>query len=318
MLTINRILVPTDLSDHAQRALQHAAVLADWHDAELYLLNVAGRHMYEYATMRDHFPMDRSALDAALHPNGEGDPPKEGPPIPAADDLVIHQEQVEHASASDIIIERTQEKDIDLVVMGTRGRRGTDRLLMGSVAEKVVRNTPCPTLTVRRQGRDVPGQAIRRILVPIDFSEPSIQALRHARELAMTYGAKLDLLHVVEDVTIPAAYGTEPVEMHVPEAIEGSEKALAELVREEIGHEHVTIHAEPGHTPATILDFAEDHDMDLIVIATHGRTGLERLLLGSVAEGVVRRAGCPVFTVKSFGLSLLPDDQPAASDTHVH
>lgn len=310
MLAIDRILVPTDLSSHAQRALQHAAVLASWHDADLTLLNVAGRHMYEYATMRDQFPMDSSDIDELLQGDIEG--PQR---MPSADELTIHQEQVEHASAAGVIVDHATEHDVDLVVMGTRGRRGTDRLLMGSVAEEVVRETPCPTMTVRKEGRDQPGEAIRRILVPVDFSEPSEQAVHHGRELAMTYGAKLDLLHVVEEVTVPAAYGTEPVEIRVPEAIEGSEKALAELVREKIGYEHVTVHAEPGHTPATILDCADELESDLIVIATHGRTGLERLLLGSVAEGVVRRASCPVFTVKSFGKSLLPSDAEAAPET---
>jgi nucleotide-binding universal stress UspA family protein len=138
-----------------------------------------------------------------------------------------------------------------------------------------------------------------------------MDALRHAKELALTYGAQITLLHAVEEVVYPSAYGIEPTNLPGPQVINRVEENLAELARTEIGYEHVVAQADVGYAPSTILDYVREHEVDLISIATHGRTGLERVLLGSVAERVVRRASAPVFVIKSFGKSLLPaSDQP--------
>ncbi|MFB6099431.1 MAG: universal stress protein, partial [Salinibacter sp.] len=171
----------------------------------------------------------------------------------------------------------------------------------------------CPVLTVREGEELAPAWAVRNILVPIDFSEASMGALRHAKELALTYGAQITLLHAVEEVVYPSAYGIEPANLPGPRVIDRVEKNLAELARSEIGYEHVMVEANVGYAPSTILDYTEENEVDLVVIATHGRTGLERMLLGSVAERVVRRSPAPVFTVKSFGTSLLPTANDASS-----
>lgn len=310
MLNIKKILFSTDLSECAQHAFQHAAFLADWHDAELHVLNVVGRHMYDYSEMRENFPFSDATLSQLLKTDG-GSPANRG--MPGLNRLKLRQEQVEKASASMGILEYADEHDVDLIVMGTHGRRGANRLLMGSVAEEVVREASCPVLTVRAGERVAPGQAVRRILVPLDFSDLSERALKHAHELALTYGARIDLLHVVEEIALPAAYGMEPINVVIPEVVESSERAMAEMARKEIGYEHVVVHALAGYAVSTILDFADENDIDLMVIATHGRTGLDRLLMGSVAEKVVRRAPCPVFTVKSFGKSLVPLDKETAA-----
>ncbi len=310
MLNIKNILFPTDLSECAERAFQHAAFLAHWHDANLHVLNVVGRHMYDYANMREHFPMSDATLsDLLAVENGKSESG-----MPTLDALSIQQTQLEKASASEAILSFVDQQDIDLVVMGTHGRRGANRLLIGSVAEEVVRSASCPVLTIRADEKVAPGDAIRRILVPVDFSDVSHRAIQHAKELAMTYGARLDLLHVVEEIALPAAYGMEPVNLVIPEVVENSERALADMAREEIGYEHIVVHALTGYAVSTILDFADENEIDLMVIATHGRTGIDRVLMGSVAEKVVRRAPCPVFTVKSFGKSLVPAETAPARD----
>ena len=310
MLNINTILVPTDLSDCAAEALRHAAFLADWHAADLHVVNVAARHMHQYEAMRDGFPMEDAALDALLQPD-DG----EERHLPTADDLSIVQTQVEHVSAPVAIKEYAEDHDVDLVVMGTHGRRGANRLLMGSVAEDVVRTVPCPVFTVREGIAVAPGQAVRRLLVPIDFSEPARLALDHAKELAMTYGAEIHLLHVVEEVALPGVYGMEPISFVVPDIIQSTEAALAEVAEKDIGYEHVRVESVAGYPATTILDYIEEHRIDLVAIATHGRTGLDRLLLGSVAEKVVRRASCPVFTVKAHGKSLVDSPHAQATST---
>ncbi len=150
---------------------------------------------------------------------------------------------------------------------------------------------------------------IQRILAPIDFSEHAARSLAHARELAATYRAKLGLLHVIEEPTFPAMYGAVMHELYgkIPDVNQDALEALQQLLTQAEGPDVETgLHVVKGHAGAEILRFAEEHDVDLIVLSSHGLTGLERLLLGSVAEKVTRQAPCPVFIVEAFGKSLLP------------
>lgn len=300
MLSIRRILWPTDFSTGAARAFPHAAALASWHDAELHVLNV--KEDGASADEDRSFPIPHDTLQDLLAP--EGDPPQHVD----LGALTIAQEQREDESPPNAIVSYADDRDIDVIVAGTHGRRGLQRLLIGSVAEEVLRTASCPVLTVRGDEERAAGGSVRNILVPVDFSEASMEALRHAKELALTYGAQITLLHAVEEVVYPSAYGIEPTNMPGPQVIDRVEQNLAELARTELGYEHVVVEANVGYAPSTILDYANGHDIDLVVIATHGRTGLERMLLGSVAERVVRRSPAPVFVVKSFGKSLLPDN----------
>ncbi len=307
MLSIDRILWPTDFSTESARAFPYAAALASWHEAEIHVLNVAQDGSADNPGMAEEFPVSVGTLANLLDVGGQ-------PPQPMnLEALSLVQERMEETSPAEGIVEYADDRDVDLVVVGTRGRRGLQRLFIGSVSEEVLREAPCPVLTVRDTKSVAPAWAVRNILVPIDFSEASEGALRHAKELALTYGAQLTLLHAVEEVVYPSAYGMEPVDLPGPEVVERVEKSLATLVQNQIGYEHVVIDATVGYAPSVILDRAERDDVDLIVIATHGRTGLDRVLLGSVTERVVRQASSPVFTVKSFGKSLVP---PAAGEAH--
>jgi nucleotide-binding universal stress UspA family protein len=176
----------------------------------------------------------------------------------------------------------------------------------------VVRQAPCPVFTVVTQEERPPQTPIDRILVPVDLSEQSALVVDHAVALAEAYDASLDLLHVVEEAAFPTAYGMDPLSPTHPDVQARAREALSALVDE--GAETdvpIRSHILSGYAARDIVDFASEHAADLVVMATHGRTGLERFLIGSVTEKVVRSAPCPVFTVKSFGTSLVPlrDDQ---------
>ena len=301
MLTIRRILFPTDFSDGAARAFPQAAHLADWHDAELHVVHVAGPEDEADATL----PVSLDTLQGWL-----GQPSDSF----SLDALSIVQNQVEADAPPARLVAYAEDQDIDLVVMGTHGRRGVRRMLLGSVTEEVVRKAPCPVLTVRTDAEEEdPKQAVRRILVPVDFSEASEVAVQHATEIAKTYGAELDLLHVVEEVVYPSAYGVEPPYVPSSNVVARVEKALGTMAREDIGYDNVQVSARIGYAPATILDYVESNDVDLIVLATHGRTGLDRMLLGSVAERVIRQAPTPVFIVKPDQKSLVPPSKTEAA-----
>jgi nucleotide-binding universal stress UspA family protein len=310
MLQIRRLLFPTDFSEGAQRAFPQAAFLADWHDAELHLLNVTGRHRHDYPDARAQFPVPPDMLADWLRRPAADAAAADGPDLQA---LSLVQEQIESAHPADAILSYADDHAVDLIVMGTHGRRGVDRMLFGSVTEAVVRRASCPTLTVRADADGPPAQTVRRVLTPIDFSDASGVAIDHAKEIALTYGAEIDLLHVVEEPSYPSAYGAGVGPFPTREVLDRVEAQLATMAEHDIGYEHVMVEARTGHPPSTILDYAEETGADLIVLATHGRTGLDRMLLGSVAERVLRQSPVPVFIVKPDRTGLLPAGRAAAS-----
>jgi nucleotide-binding universal stress UspA family protein len=146
--------------------------------------------------------------------------------------------------------------------------------------------------------------SITKILVPVDFSAHSDRALRYATTLAHRLGAKLALLHVVEDPFVTGAWSSEVYVPNVPELldnlIKGAERQLATLKASAATHglaaETAVITGRPAHT---IVEHAKDGDFDLIVMGTHGRTGLSHVVMGSVAERVVQKAHCPVLTMRA-------------------
>ena len=145
--------------------------------------------------------------------------------------------------------------------------------------------------------------AFKKILVPIDFSDRSYISIKYAKEIAKLYNSKLQLLHVIED-TIPPAYslvGKMSIYNLVPDIAAKTKERLENLFNETIEsnlkHENYIVN---GHAAKDILNFAKTHNTNLIVIATHGLTGIEHFLMGSVAEKVVRMAPCPAFITKSL------------------
>ena len=141
-----------------------------------------------------------------------------------------------------------------------------------------------------------------RILVPTDFSEPSDAALEYARVLARTFGASLHLFHVVEDQFVTGPFGAEMYAPHPPSTLSYLlAEAQAYLKQRLTNEDRTTLRATTelivGTAARTIVDYAADNGYDLIVMGTHGRTGLAHVFVGSVAEHVVRSAHCPVLTV---------------------
>ncbi len=204
-----------------------------------------------------------------------------------------------------------RDRGIDLIVTATRGNTGLKHLALGSTAERVVRYSPCPVLVVRvgdrkkkagRNGKSQRALSIRKILVPIDFSDCSMKGVAYAKALAKEFDASLVLLHSVHIQYYVAS--DEYARYDFPLLMQQAEKAargqILDLVQKT---DWEGIKVEPslqiGHAGDQICARAKDHRADLIVTSTHGTTGLKHILLGSTAEYVVRHANCPVLVVPS-------------------
>ncbi len=143
-----------------------------------------------------------------------------------------------------------------------------------------------------------------RILVPTDFSEPSDAALNYARALAHKFGASLRLLHVIEPGYATGTFSNEAyIAVEAPGAYEmlvkeAQSKFAHRVFPSDLARHGMTTEVMTGLSTSTIVEYAADQNIDLIVMGTHGRTGLAHLLMGSVAEHVVRTAPCPVLTVR--------------------
>ena len=303
MLTIENILFPTDFTPRAEDAFSHAVHLAHRHDARIHVFNVVTPDEADQTNPMDYLPLEESGGALVLTAKDVDLP---GPPQPKMNVEIVYR-KMEGVSPAKEIVEYVPEHDIDLVVMGTHGRQGIDRLLSGSVSEEVVRQSTCPVFTVLGREEPQPGPEIQSVLAPVDFSEHAHLGLAHARELARAYDATLDLMHIVEDVVFPSVYGIDPIAPQLPDVQQRATEALERMADEVVdGMVPTNLHVIAGYAARDIIDFAAENDTGLIAMATHGRTGLERFLIGSVTEKVIRSASCPVFTVKPFGKSLLP------------
>jgi len=311
MLTLDDILIARDFSSVSERALRHALELAARTGARLHVLHAEVLHDLEE---RDR-PAPTDGLDALrteLKETGAA-------PAEAIDAVEVEAVTRRDVSPAPALLRYADEEDIDLIVLGTHGRRGPSRILLGSVAEEVVRRAEQPVLTVRGKdegGRTLPVGLQDRILVPIDFSEHSREALRTAAEWAGLYDARIDVLHVVEEDLHPAFYvgGVRSVYDVEPDLDDKVRAKLNDFVSETIDDgDDVEAHVRTDSAPSAIAEFVEANGVDLVTLSTHGRTGLERFLLGSVTEKVVRHVRCPVLTVRAFGRSLVSADATAAS-----
>lgn len=269
----SQLLIPTDGSDPAIAALKHASTIAAATGATGHVLHVAegpdGDDPVAEQLVAEGVSWLEDADAAAIGENRSGSPPE-------------------------VILEYAAEIDADLIVIGTHARRGVERLVLGSVTESVVRDAEIPVLVVSPRSDSELTYPYQRIVVGLDGSERSMAALEHAVELASPR-VTVHLLSVVDVTPIEIA---EPVRTQF-EAAARTIVSDGEDVARAAGVEHVETEVPVGAPADQIRSYADDVDADLVAVGTHGRRGVDRLLLGSVAERVLRTASVPVLTVQS-------------------
>jgi len=309
-MDIRRVLCPSDLSDSSRQALAQAAELARWWTATLDVLHVVAPQALAVPTT----PM---APVPGLGPASAASPiPAPGPSSAdlvrsAGEDLrhfVAPAEKtgvrlvttIREGEAVEVILEHAERVEADVIVMGTRGRSGLERLVLGSAAENVLSRARCPVLTIRAESR---AHAVpRRVLCPIDFSDTSMEALRWGLSLAAKARARTRVLHVIGVPPAPAppavAGAAEQVDLAHGRAVEALDEALEGLDTGETARARLERAVAHGVPPHQIVQVAEEDDADLIVMGAHGHGAIGRTLFGSTTHHVVREAPCPVLTVR--------------------
>jgi nucleotide-binding universal stress UspA family protein len=297
MREIHRILCPVDLSDVSRHAIDHAVLLARWYKASITALHVANPIVIPTtdftfvgagpgAVLTDQEVKELHAQVTASFAAAEGI---------GADVLVDSGHPVKQ------ILERARSLPADLIVIGTHGTSGFEHLVLGSVTEKVLRQAPCPVLTVPPHARTTSTLPFKRLLCPVDFSESSLAALKFAFSLAQQGTADLTILHVFEwpEEGDPLIYRSFSVPEYLRELERDAHARLQALVPDSI-RESCRPHVRFAHGKAyrEILRIATAHAADLIVMGVHGRNPLDLMLFGSSTNQVVRRATCPVLTLR--------------------
>ncbi|QFU84618.1 universal stress protein [Natronorubrum aibiense] len=273
-----RLFVPTDGSGPATAALELAVKLAP-DSATVHLLYV-----------------DEDHADATDRPGEVGT------------DILAHareiattagasvESDVRRGTPRDRILEYADEHDTDLIVMGSHGRRRVGRLALGDETQGVVRDAPMPVLVVRASDDIRKIYPYDRVLVPTDGSEHATAALEHGIETAADVGATLHLLSVVNITRYGSDAETDRLVAHL-EANARTALDTAAATATERGVD-VRTAVTVGTVHREIVSYADREGVDLLVLGTHGRSGVDRELLGSVTERVLRLAPAPVFTVR--------------------
>jgi nucleotide-binding universal stress UspA family protein len=282
------ILVPTDGSEGATVAAEHASALASTFDAEVHVLSVVDERAYD---------PEIEGLGADLWEVFEERSRESVEAIEQATDAENCVTAVEPGVPHRAILDYVDTEGIDLVSMGTHGRTGLDRLLMGSVTERVLRKSPVPVLTVRA---DQDGTDYDDILVPTDGSETAGKAIEHGVAIAAAMDATVHAISIVDVGGLAGAYDSGAGIQDVIDTLRaGSQRAVGEVADQCEAHDvEVVERVAQGSPRETILDYVETEGIDLVSMGTHGRGGVGRLILGSVTERVLRRSPAPVLTVR--------------------
>jgi nucleotide-binding universal stress UspA family protein len=295
MIRITHVLCPVDFSEISQHALDHAAAIARWYEARLTLL-----YVFANLPTMDLPPL---VLEDADRERLMGDLRRMAAAVPR--EVPVEFSIQEAGYVHEEILVQLGITHAGLLVIGTHGRSGFQRLFLGSVTEKVIRKAACPTLVVPPRAPDVPAGSpiqFRRILCAVDFSESSLDALAYAINMAQEADAQLTVLHVVEwpPVLIAEPMMPTPDLSGVREAtVADARRKLHELIPEQ-ARTYCTVETAvvEGRAYREILRQATERQSSLVVMGVHGRGALDLLVFGSTTHHVIRTSACPVLIVR--------------------
>jgi nucleotide-binding universal stress UspA family protein len=287
---IHRILCPSDFSEASAHAIDQAIGLAETYKAKIIALHAVSplTSAVEAAAMDECRDRLRACFASAMKAGIAVD-------VEVALGLPVHR-----------ILDRAASVAADVIVMGTHGTSGFERLLLGSVTEKVLRKATCPVLTVPPRAHATSRLPFKRLLCAVDFSDASTAAVDWAISLAQQSGASVTVLHVLE---WPWHEPPSPVMSQLPKEQADALSAFRRYSEESARHRLESLLPQSstavpavarirnGTAWSEILDVARDEHSDLIVIGVRGRNPVDMTLFGSTTNQVVRAAFCPVLTL---------------------
>ncbi|MGH9798048.1 MAG: universal stress protein [Candidatus Polarisedimenticolia bacterium] len=302
MITIRKVLCPSDFSEFSGRALLYGSALSKWYGASLYLLHVVPVITQPPAKLpgfavHPFGPEERRTLQSELAACAS----------PAMSAGVAVETAVVRGDPVAEILKAAATLPADLLVIGTHGRGGFEHLVLGSVTEKVLRKAVCPVLAVPPQAGPPKAEEpllFRHILCPVDFSEASVRAVEQAFSLAEETDARITLMHAVE--------GYQETEEGTPVHLRDGVLQYRDYLRDKardlllgLVPANATSFCRPaievvaGRAWREILRLCAERGADLIVMGVYGRGPIDRMLFGSTTHQVVRQAPCPVLTIRS-------------------
>ena len=293
MPELRRILCPVDFSEFSAGAYRYALSLARHYRAKLFVQHIV--ELWQYPSTG--FVASAGPFEEFVRVLCENAEEKLQEFVKDEISSEIQPERVIQVGiAPDFILAFAEAQEMSTIVMGTRGRRGFDRLMLGSVTERVMRKASCPVLAVRRPSHDFITSAegqdpvhLSRILFCTDFSENSRRALDYAISLAAEYNAELTLLHVREGV---------PSSANVEEATASATQQLENLIAPEgrrTGRIRTAVRI--GKPYQQIIELASKAQIDIVIMAVRGRGGLDLAVFGSTTYRVMQLGPCPVLVV---------------------
>lgn len=295
-MKIRKIIVGVDFSPYSEVARLRAYELAATVDAEIVLVHALEDADY---MAQKRLLLARETFDRLLQRGREETRERleeiaaEGKPLGVKVQVELSESHPDVA-----LLEAIDRHEADLVAIGTHGHTGFERLMLARIAERVVRRSPCSVLVARASKQAVP--TMSRILVPTDYSESANEALAAACSLAAE-GGTIDVLHCWRSPFFSSGYRglSEEAIAFAPELTDSAQKQGAALI-ERYSNPHVNLHFEERRESAArgIQEVLEATAYDLVVLGSHGYRGVERFLLGSVAEATARHANCSVLVVR--------------------
>lgn len=288
----DEILVPTDGSIHADHAATDAFSLAERFGSTVHALRVV-----DISTLAG--PFSAGGIDSTFVDRVREQASTEIDRVESRWDTPsrFHGE-VRNGTPSATILAYVDEHDIDLIAMGTHGRTGLKRFVLGSVTEHVLRASPVPILAARGDEDDPQQAPYEHILVPTDGSSCAAGAIDHALAVGGACGATIHAVNVVDTESARARSGDVVPSEYLGTLREDGEEALSGVVARGdsagLTVESATLDGRPSEQ---LIGYAKEHDIDLAVMGTHGRSGLERFLLGSTTERLIRESTFPVIAV---------------------
>ena len=307
MIEIGNILCPIDFSDCSRRALDHAVTLAKWYGSQVTLLHVFNiLPVVTFADGGEALPAapvlctDRDALVASVRTFADAEV---GSSVPLTYDVV-------EGGAADTILAKARTLRSDLIVMGTHGRSGFERAVLGSVTNAVLRQSRCPVLSVPPHVEDavpIPSTLFKQIVCAVDFSLCSMRALAYAMSLAQEADARLTLVHVIEtppelseDLHETIGGGPRSLREYVAAAEMERRQRLEQAVPDAVrAYCRVDILLPTGTPHREILRVASERGAGVIVVGVGGRGAVRRLVFGSTTDQLLRHASCAVLTMRA-------------------